>query len=105
MGRRTNVEVEQYRYNEGIAPIYLPYTLAFRVMDSANNVVAQGNTADDIRRWLPGVYQVSYALPMPGRLAKGQYAIEVSMLDKSGRQELTLPTKESRAAAGIAYQR
>lgn len=71
-------------YNEGIAPIYLPYTLAFRVVDSANKVVAQGNAADDIRRWLPGVYQVSYALPMPGRLAKGQYAIEVSMLDKSG---------------------
>ena len=86
-------------YNEGIAPIYLPYTLAFRVVDSASKVVAQGNAADDIRRWLPGVYQVSYALPMPGRLAKGQYAIEVSMLDKSGAARISF-ANEGKQSSG-----
>lgn len=91
-------------YNEGIAPIYMPYMLAFRVVDNANKVVAQGNSAEDIRRWLPGKYQVSYALSMPGRLAKGQYAIEVAMLDKSGAARINFANEGSRTAAGTGYQ-
>ncbi len=86
-------------YNEGIAPIYLPYILAFRVVDSANKVVAQGNSAEDIRRWLPGKYQVSYALSMPGRLAKGQDAIEVAMLDKSGAARINF-ANEGKQSSG-----
>ncbi len=50
----------------------------------------KGNAADDIRHWLPGIHQVSYALPMPEQLAKGQYAIEVAMLDKSGTARINL---------------
>lgn len=86
-------------YNEGVAPIYLPYMLAFRVVDNANKVVAQGNSAEDIRRWLPGKYQVSYALSMPGRLAKGQYAIEVAMLDKSGAARINF-ANEGKQSSG-----
>lgn len=71
-------------YNEGNAPIYLPYTLAFRLVNEANKVVAQGNVPEDIRHWLPGKHPLSYPMPMPGTLPKGKYAIEAAIVDKSG---------------------
>lgn len=92
-------------YNEGIAPIYLPYTLAFRVMDSANNVVAQG-----IRRMIYDVgsrafIRLATHCPCRADWRKGNTPLRFRCWINPGRQELTLPTKESRAAAGIAYQR
>jgi hypothetical protein len=72
--------------------------LAFRVVDSANKVVAQGNSAEDIRRWLP-VSIRSVMLSMPGRLAKGQYAIEVAMLDKSGAARINF-ANEGKQSSG-----
>lgn len=71
-------------YNDGNAPIYLPYTLSFRIINDGNKVVAQGNSPEDIRRWLPGKHQLNYSLPMPGALPGGNYFIEVAIVDKSG---------------------
>lgn len=41
MGKWSQPGADQYRYNDGVAPIYLPYTLSFRIINDANNVVAQ----------------------------------------------------------------
>lgn len=86
-------------YNDGVAPIYLPYTLSFRIINDANNVVAQGNSPEDIRRWLPGQHQLNYQLPMPGALPRGKYAIEVAIVDKSGAARINF-ANEGKQSSG-----
>jgi hypothetical protein len=86
-------------YNDGVAPIYLPYTLSFRIINDANNVVAQGNSPEDIRRWLPGQHLLNYQLPMPGALPRGKYAIEVAIVDKSGAARINF-ANEGKQSSG-----
>ena len=76
--------------NEGVAPVYLKYDLAYRLVDDANNVMAQGPAPDDIRTWLPGEHSTNYQLALPSTLARGQYFIEVAMLDGKGKARINL---------------
>lgn len=99
MGKWSQPGADQYRYNDGVAPIYLPYTLSFRIINDANNVVAQGNSPEDIRRWLPGQHQLNYQLPMPGALPRGKYAIEVAIVDKSGAARINF-ANEGKQSSG-----
>ena len=86
MGQRTNADIGQYRYNEGIVWIYMPYMLAFRAVDNANKVVAQGNSAEDTAAG-PGKYQVSYALLHAVSTGKRAVRDRGCDVDKVGRGE------------------
>ncbi|MEW7314585.1 DUF4832 domain-containing protein [Buttiauxella gaviniae] len=85
-----NLTLNSQWANDGVAPIYLKYDVSFRVIDNANKVIAQGNTLDDIRTWLPGERTSSYRLAIPATATKGQYNIEVAMLDKQGKARINL---------------
>lgn len=85
--------------NDGVAPIYLRYNLAWRVQDLKGNTVVQGITGDDIRQWLPGAHHCEYQLKTPDNLAAGQYHLDVAMLDENAKARIQL-ANEGRQSDG-----
>ncbi len=76
--------------NDGVAPIYLRYTLAWRLQDARGNTVAQGSAGDDIRQWLPGKHSSAYLLATPRNLASGHYLLDVAMVDRNNKARIQL---------------
>jgi len=76
--------------NDGVAPIYLRYTLAWRLQDKRGSTVVQGNAGDDIRQWLPGSHSSAYQLATPPGLAAGRYQLDVALVDKTGKARIQL---------------
>jgi len=65
--------------NEGVAPVYRPYTLAFELRsDHASAVI---RTGADVRGWLPGDAVFEESLAIPASLPPGVYSLRVAMLD------------------------
>lgn len=92
------------RYNEGIAPIYLPYMLAFRVVDNANKVVAQGIPRRIFAAGSPESIRSVMRYLCRADWQKGSTRLRLRCWISRVRRELTLPMKGSRAAAGTGYQ-
>ncbi|GKS56572.1 beta-galactosidase [Nitrospira sp.] len=70
--------------NVGVAPIYHPWPLAYRLRSAAGQVVAQWTSQSDLKRWLPGVRQsVEDRVVLPKTLASGSYMLEVAILDQA----------------------
>ena len=65
--------------NEGVAPIYRPFVLAFRVSSSDHSVVIR--TDADLRKWLPGDAVFDDPVFVPGDLPAGDYQLSVAILD------------------------
>jgi hypothetical protein len=65
--------------NEGVAPIYRPFVLAFRLSSPSASTVIR--TAADLRKWLPGNAVFHDPVFVPGDLAPGDYQISVAILD------------------------
>ena len=65
--------------NEGVAPIYRPFVLAFRLSSSRQSAVVR--TDVDVRRWLPGDAVFDGPLFVPDGLAAGDYKLAVALLD------------------------
>lgn len=65
--------------NEGVAPIYQPFILAFRLSSPETSVVLR--TGSDLRKWLPGDAVFEDPLFVPQDLAAGDYELSVAMLD------------------------
>ncbi|MGM3162147.1 DUF4832 domain-containing protein [Dickeya undicola] len=76
--------------NDGVAPIYRKYDVAYRVVNDDSSVMSMGKAADDIRAWLPGTHTSVYQLAMPESLPAGRYNIDVAMLDKKGVSRINL---------------
>lgn len=76
--------------NDGVAPIYLRYTLAWRLQDKHGNTVAQGSAGDDIRQWLPGRHSSAYQLATPRNLEAGRYQLDVGLVDKNNKARIQL---------------
>ena len=74
----------------GVAPIYLRYTLAWRLQDARGNTVAQGSAGDDIRQWLPGKHSSAYLLATPRNLASGHYLRDVARVDRNNKARIQL---------------
>ena len=66
--------------NEGVAPIYRPFVLAFRLSSSKGKTVVLRTDAD-VRRWLPGDAVFEGPVFAPGDLPAGEYEVSVGMLD------------------------
>jgi Domain of unknown function (DUF4832) len=84
--------------NEGVAPIYEPFVLAFRLRSSTGSELRSSagselrssagsatsvvlRTTVDLRKWLPGDAVFEDPLFVPQDLADGTYELSVAMLD------------------------
>jgi hypothetical protein len=65
--------------NEGVAPLYQPYVLAFRLSSPERSVVLRTNV--DLRKWLPGDAVFEDPLFVPEDLTAGKYDLSVAILD------------------------
>ncbi|OAT32238.1 hypothetical protein M975_2130 [Buttiauxella brennerae ATCC 51605] len=96
VGKGASLALTSQWANDGIAPVYLKYDLTWRVVNGSDKVIAQGKTNDDIRTWLPGVQSANYRLLIPATADKGQYYIEVAMLDGHGKPRINLANEGKR---------
>jgi hypothetical protein len=65
--------------NEGVAPIYRPFVLAFRLSSPSGSTVLR--TDADLRKWLPGDAVFEDPLFAPEGLPAGEYELSVAILD------------------------
>jgi uncharacterized protein DUF4832 len=65
--------------NEGVAPIYRPFVLAFRFSSPARSAIVR--TGADVRKWLPGDAVFEDPLFVPEDLPAGNYELSVALLD------------------------
>jgi hypothetical protein len=75
--------------NVGVAPVYRPWPLAYRLRNEAEQVVAQWTSSANLKQWLPGErYWVEDAQVIPEHLPGGVYQVDVAVLDEGGRSAL-----------------
>jgi hypothetical protein len=75
--------------NVGVAPVYRPWPLAYRLRNEAEQVVAQWTSSANLKQWLPGEqYRVEDAPVIPEHLPGGVYQVDVAVLDEGGRSAL-----------------
>ncbi len=76
--------------NDGVAPVYLPYQVVWRITNSTGTSVVQYAARDDIRQWLPGEHQTQVKFPLPATLVPGEYRVEVAITDSNGHPRISL---------------
>jgi hypothetical protein len=74
-----SIGLKTWWVNEGVAPIYRAFLLAFRFSSSRQSAVIR--TDVDIRKWLPGDAAFDGPLFVPDGLAAGEYQFSVALLD------------------------
>jgi hypothetical protein len=74
-----SLQVKSWWVNEGVAPLYRPFILAFRFSKDGSQVVIR--TDADLRKWLPGDAVFDGPLFAPVDLPAGEYTVSVAMLD------------------------
>lgn len=65
--------------NEGVAPVYRAFVLAFRFRSSQRAAIVR--TGADVRRWIPGDVVFEDPLFVPDDLPAGDYEFGVALLD------------------------
>ncbi len=73
------IHLNTWWVNEGVAPIYRPYVLAFRFSSPEHSAVIR--TDADLRKWLPGDAVFEDPVFVPGELPAGDYQLSVAILD------------------------
>ncbi len=73
--------------NLGVAPAYLPRTLAYRLRGKSKTLV-HASTADT-RQWLPGSWVLQDTIAIPADFPAGTYEIELALLDRDGASPAT----------------
>jgi hypothetical protein len=68
--------------NLGVAPAYLPRTLAYRLRGNSRSVVFP--STGDTRGWLPGTWITRDTVEIPADLPAGTYEIDLALLDRQG---------------------
>jgi hypothetical protein len=71
--------------NRGVAPIYHPWPLAWRLRGAGDAIAARWTSAADLRTWLPGVHQAADVVLVPMTVAPGTYALDVGVLTEDGQ--------------------
>jgi len=73
------MELSTWWVNEGVAPIYRPFVLAFRFSAPGHSAVIR--TDADVRKWLPGDAVFEDPVFVPYDLPADDYQLSVAMLD------------------------
>ena len=71
--------------NKGVAPIYRPWPLAYRLRSDADRVVATWRSAANLRSWLPGPSDVEDVVEVPVGLPAATYNLDVAILSEDGK--------------------
>jgi hypothetical protein len=74
-----SIGLKTWWVNEGVAPIYRPFVLAFRFSSPRHSSVVR--TDIDVRKWLPGDAVFNGPLFVPDGLVAGDYELSVALLD------------------------
>ncbi len=74
-----SIDLKTWWVNEGVAPIYRPFVLAFRFRSPRASEIVR--TDVDLRKWLPGDAVFDGPLFAPSDLAAGDYELSVALLD------------------------
>jgi hypothetical protein len=74
-----SIGLKTWWVNEGVAPIYRSFVLAFRFSSPGQSAVVR--TDVDIRKWLPGDAVFDGPLFVPFGLATGEYQFSVALLN------------------------
>ena len=51
--------------NEGVAPFYYPWPVKLVWLDAKGNILSTVKLRDDIRKWLPGNFELNASLTTP----------------------------------------
>jgi hypothetical protein len=73
------LQLKTWWVNEGVAPIYRPFVLAFRLSSPHASIVLR--TEADLRKWLPGDAVFEDPIFAPSELSTGEYNLAVAILD------------------------
>jgi len=66
--------------NKGVAPIYHPWPLAYRLRSNADQVVAIWKSTANLMSWLPGTHEVDEVVTIPSGVPAATYALDVAIL-------------------------
>ena len=53
--------------NEGVAPFYYPWPIKLAWLDAQGTVLSSVQLKDNLRKWLPGKFELKAALPAPAK--------------------------------------
>ncbi|MEW6720960.1 MAG: DUF4832 domain-containing protein [Thermodesulfobacteriota bacterium] len=71
--------------NKGVAPVYHPWPLAYRIRaGGTDNAAASWRSSADLRKWLPGTHEVEDLLQIPAGVPPGTYSLDVAVLSEDG---------------------
>ena len=68
-----------------MAPIYHPWSLAYRLRADDDLVVANWRSAANLRSWLPGPQEVEEVIMVPAEIRAGTYNLDVAVLTEDGK--------------------
>jgi hypothetical protein len=71
--------------NKGVAPIYHPWPLAYRLRSGADRVVATWRSGANLMSWLPGPHQVEEVVFVPADIPAANYDLDVAILSQDGK--------------------
>jgi hypothetical protein len=72
--------------NKGVAPVYHPWPLAWRLRSASDEVAAQWTSSADLRDWLPGTHTAEDVVVVPAESAAGSYSLDVGILTEDGAE-------------------
>lgn len=76
--------------NEGNAPPYHHYYLAYRLINDADESAFLAISDNDVLQWLPGEHSTMSSFTLPKRLPAGHYFVELALVDRYGKAQLNL---------------
>ena len=71
--------------NKGVAPIYHPWPLAYRLRSGADRVVATWRSGANLMSWLPGLHEVEEVVVVPADVPPARYNLDVAILSRDGQ--------------------
>lgn len=77
--RGAMMPIASWWVNEGVAPVYREYVLAFEFRSAGGSAITR--TSADVRKWLPGDAVVEEPVYVPDTLTPGEYHLRVALLD------------------------
>jgi hypothetical protein len=70
--------------NKGVAPIYHPWPLAYRLRSGTGAVAATWTSPTDLMKWLPGTHEVTDTVTIPSGVPAATYSLDVAILTEDG---------------------
>jgi hypothetical protein len=70
--------------NKGVAPIYHPWPLAYRLRSGTGEVAATWISQANLMSWLPGTHEVADAVSVPAEIPAATYSLDVAILTEDG---------------------